>query len=302
MKFLPTIHLGILRAGKWAIITSLFLLLIGQTPLPLLAQAPQPGNTLEATLAAQTTARVIVALRVPSTSGEIAIQQTQDNLLQQVSPDEFRLLHQYESLPGLVGEVTTTGLETLRSQPEVAAVALDLPVQTAFTASAAFIKVDAVFNQFGLTGQGINVAVLDTGVDVAHLDLANRIVAQHCFSRNGCLPAGLLESDNAQDEQGHGTHVAGIIAGQGLTSPRGLASGVGLVAVRVLGSNGSGFTSDVLAGVDWVVANQATLSVNIINLSLGGGSYQSTCDQTDANPLLYAMAAVRARRSPLSVW
>jgi hypothetical protein len=145
--------------------------------------------------------------------------------------------------------------------------------------------------------------MLDTGVDTAHVDLAAKIAGQHCFNRNGgCLPDNSIESDSAQDENGHGTHVAGIIASQGQSSPRGIAADAGLVAVRVLSQSGSGFSSDVLAGMDWVVAYQPQLNVRVMNLSLGGGSYGGICDQADANTMLYAAAVQAVRQAGITVF
>jgi subtilisin family serine protease len=244
------------------------------------------------------------------------------------------VIQQYQNLPGLVGEVTLAGLAALQQQPEVAAIALDLPVETAdlnpgyapsrfdhaaaagaftlpaaqtldgsFSSSAVFIHADAVQRDFGLNGTGINVAVLDTGVDLAHSDLGTSVVAQHCFNRNGGCPANNgAESDNAQDENGHGTHVAGIIASRGQSSPQGIASRVGLVAVRVLSRTGNGFSSDVLAGIDWVVAHQAELKVKVMNLSLGGGSYSGVCDQADANTMLYTAAVQAAGQAGITIF
>src|SRR5262249_19778604 len=72
---------------------------------------------------------------------------------------------------------------------------------------------------------------------------------------------------------GHGTHVAGIIAGANTkTTPLftgGIAPGANLINVRVLGDDGSGYTSDVLAGIDWVIANKAKYNIRVMNLSLG---------------------------------
>jgi subtilisin family serine protease len=184
----------------------------------------------------------------------------------------------------------------------VAAVALDLPVAIASTENAAWNHL-AGWPELGFTGSGVNVALLDTGVDTGHVDLAERIIDQHCFDRTeNCPPADTDESERAQDENGHGTHVAGIIISQGQTSPGGLAPEAGVVAVRVLGSSGTGFTSDVVAGIDWVVANQASLKVKVMNLSLGGGSYEGVCDGADANTMLYAAAAAAARQAGITIF
>jgi subtilisin family serine protease len=96
--------------------------------------------------------------------------------------------------------------------------------------------------------------------------------------------------------------VAGIVASRGQTTPQGIATAAELVAVRVLGPNGTGFTSDVLAGMDWVVANQAQLGVKVMNLSLGGGGYAGVCDQADANTMLYAAAVQAARQAGITVF
>lgn len=268
-----------------------------------LAQSP---TDVEAAFAAQPTARVIVVLRPveagAAQAGQIA--RSQESVAQALSPADFSLIQTYQTLPGLVGEVTPAGLEALRRQPEVAAIALDLPVEIAdVTPNAGLIGADAVWRDFGLNGAGVRVAVLDTGVDTAHVDLAPSLVSQHCFNRNsGCLPDSSVESDSAQDQNGHGTHVAGIITGRGQTSPPGIAPAAEIVAVRVLGPNGSGFTSDVLAGLDWVVANQSSLNVKVINLSLGGGSYVGVCDGADANTTLYAAAVAAARQAGITIF
>jgi subtilisin family serine protease len=145
--------------------------------------------------------------------------------------------------------------------------------------------------------------VLDSGVDIAHPDLAPRLAAQHCFNKSAqCPPGNTVEGESAPDKYGHGTHVAGIIAGQGQFAPAGLAPGAGLVAVRVLDNNGAGYSSDVIAGMEWVAANQAALKVRVLNLSLGGGSYAGQCDQADANTMLYAAATARLRQAGITIF
>ncbi|NJN96737.1 MAG: S8 family serine peptidase [Anaerolineales bacterium] len=205
-----------------------------------LAQSP---TDVESALAANPTARVIVVLHPveagAAQAGQIA--RSQESVIQAVAPHDFSVIQTYQTLPGLVGEVTSAGLDALRQQPEVAAIALDLPVEIAdVTPNASLIGADAVWQDFGLNGAGVRVAVLDTGVDTAHVDLSPSLVAQHCFNRNGgCLPDSNAESDSAQDQNGHGTHVAGIIAGRGQTSPQGMAprrrngGGAGVRAKRV---------------------------------------------------------------------
>ena len=119
----------------------------------------------------------------------------------------------------------------------------------------------------GATGQGVVVAVIDTGVDLDHREFAGRIVQGYDFVDNDIF---------ADDGNGHGTHVAGTIAGAyddfGVT---GVAFNSQIMPVRVLGSDGSGYTSDIISGIRFAADNNA----DVINLSLGGGGYsQSMAD------------------------
>lgn len=115
----------------------------------------------------------------------------------------------------------------------------------------------------GVTGAGIGVAVIDSGI-APHAALKNKVVANVSF---------VTGDPSTNDAFGHGTHVAGIIAGAATNASSayssGVAPGVQLVNVRVLGADGTGYTSDVIAGIDWAVANRAAYNIRIINLSLG---------------------------------
>ncbi len=111
----------------------------------------------------------------------------------------------------------------------------------------------------GLTGDGVKVAVLDTGIDPTHPDLADRIVASRDFSGKGSVVDGA----------GHGTHVASTLAGSGAASQgryRGVAPDADLLVGKVLGDDGSGPTSAVIEGARWAAAQGA----DIVNMSLGG--------------------------------
>jgi subtilisin family serine protease len=143
-------------------------------------------------------------------------------------------------------------------------------------------------------GDGITIAVVDSGIDLAHEDLASKVVAQtSCFGTGGDASRC---SGTAQDDNGHGTHVAGIAAAT-TNNERGIAGvapGAGLMAVRVLanectgqGANrtctATGTAGDVAAGIRWAVDHGA----HVINLSLGGSTLQDVvvgcafCDAID---------------------
>lgn len=110
----------------------------------------------------------------------------------------------------------------------------------------------------GLSGSGVKVAVLDTGVDPTHPDLAKRILKAENFS----------DSPTVDDRYGHGTHVASILAGDGTAaggSRRGVAFGAQLLSGKVLGDDGSGSLSDIIEGMQWA----ADQGARIVNMSLG---------------------------------
>ncbi len=148
-----------------------------------------------------------------------------------------------------------------------------------FTVSAS--GADIAFNQQGLTGAGITVAVIDSGIQSSRADL--------CYP-NTHRPRTLVsinfasDTNRTEDLCGHGTHVAGIIAGNGAASTGplfsrtfyGIARGAGLINLRVLDGNGQGAVSNVLAAIDWAIAHKSAYNIRVLNLSLGhpvGESY-----------------------------
>src|SRR5215210_126267 len=110
-------------------------------------------------------------------------------------------------------------------------------------------------------------AVLDTGIDAGHVDLDEGKVIGFVQ----CLESPCA-AHSPYDDEGHGTHVSGTIAGDGdgpSPAGRGVAPGAGLVGVKVLDSHGDGFTSDVVAGIEWTIANRDTYGIEALNISLG---------------------------------
>lgn len=114
-------------------------------------------------------------------------------------------------------------------------------------------------------GRGVNVYVLDTGINTQHVDFGGR-------AQWGTNIAGGANADN----QGHGTHVAGTIGG----SKFGVAKGANLIAVKVLGDGGSGSTSRLVQGIEWVIAHASSRgnspSKSVVNMSLGGAYSAAT--------------------------
>jgi serine protease AprX len=118
--------------------------------------------------------------------------------------------------------------------------------------------------QDGIAGNGVTVAVLDSGIadDLDFTGAANRILASVNFA----------DERRTSDPGGHGTHIAGIIAGNGSRSDGqfgGIAPQANIVDVRVVGNAGSGRVSSVIRGIEWAIANRAAYNIRVINLSLG---------------------------------
>ena len=166
-----------------------------------------------------------------------------------------------------------TGVDNLSGDPSVQT-SMSVSVKAtgadqAWAGSSGLLGLGAIS---GVTGQGIGVAVVDSGIS-PHAALANKVVANVSF---------VTGDPSVLDAFGHGTHVAGIIAGTGSVAGSvtplykgGIAPGVKLINVRVLGANGTGLTSDVIAGIQWAINNRATYNIRVINLSLGHPVFES---------------------------
>jgi hypothetical protein len=131
------------------------------------------------------------------------------------------------------------------------------------------IGLDRVFSDYPYRGNGYSVAVIDTGIDYRHPALGggwgSRVIAGYDFVNNDSDPI---------DDNGHGTHVAGII-GSSDANYTGIAPGVNLVALKVLGADGSGSFGDVEDALRWVINNRSQYNIVAVNLSLGVGNYTS---------------------------
>ncbi|HEX8923581.1 MAG TPA: S8 family serine peptidase, partial [Patescibacteria group bacterium] len=131
-------------------------------------------------------------------------------------------------------------------------------------------------------GKGVGVAVIDTGIDLTHPDLAANIVANTtCVAR----------TNDGNDDNGHGSHVAGTIAAVDNTiGVVGVAPQAKLIAVKVLDSSGNGSWSSVICGIDWVTSNASRYNIKVANMSLGGsGSGDNNCGLTNNDALHQAI-------------
>ncbi|MFR4987046.1 MAG: S8 family peptidase [Lachnospirales bacterium] len=136
-----------------------------------------------------------------------------------------------------------------------------------------------IVQENGYTGKGIGIAILDTGISPNNdfLYPQNRILAFKDFINNKAKP---------YDDNGHGTHVAGIAGGSGINSNgkyRGIAPDCNFIGVKVLNNEGKGNASDVLAGLQWVMDNKEKYNIKVANLSIG------TSNTSSNDPLVKAV-------------
>ncbi|MBI5305197.1 MAG: S8 family peptidase [Chloroflexi bacterium] len=172
----------------------------------------------------------------------------------------YRLIH------ASAFSATPDAINQLSDRDDVEMIWFDGQAHTMLNTSVPLIRAPLLW-QAGLTGKGIKVGVVDTGLDATHPDFAGRVAAIKDFTGEGDL-----------DGNGHGTHVAGTIGGSGAASGgvyRGVAPECTLYAAKVLTSSGFGSISGVIAGVEWAVDQ----GVRTMNLSLG---MDGSCDGTDA--------------------
>jgi len=181
------------------------------------------------------------------------------------------------SLPLLnakVIDLPNAALEALVADPSVARVSVDRRVVGSMERTGATIGAAAVRQELGLDGTGVGIAVIDSGIAAWHDDLASAAggqrVTQFVDLVNGW--------QTSYDDYGHGTHVAGIIAGNGFDSNgarTGIAPGANLVVLKVLDDSGAGYVSDVIAALDYVVAHKDELNIRVVNLSIATPVYES---------------------------
>ncbi len=215
-----------------------------------------------------------------------------------------QVVREFETVPFIALEASPRALGAAQRSPRVADITEDRVNSALLSQSAPIVQAPTMWSN-GYTGSGQTVAVLDTGVDSSHTFLAGKVVEEACYSGNSSCPNGTTTQTGAGSGApctyaasgcSHGTHVAGIAAGQGSFS--GVAKGADVMAVQVFsrftGANcGSGedpcalsYTSDLIKGMERVYALRSTRSFSSVNMSLGGGRFFSNCDLEPAKAII----------------
>src|SRR5688572_9656908 len=191
-------------------------------------------------------------------------------------------------------EASAFEVQRIAADPAFAHLSGDVPVRSAMSVSNRSTGADQTRSGTsgllgllgsipGVTGKGIGIALLDSGIASNHKALIGRVVKRVDLVSDGSPKL---------DPFGHATHIAGLIAGNasasaGVTTKYtgGIAPGANLIDVRVLGANGTGLTSDVIDGIDWVIRNKSLYNIRIINLSLG----HAVMESSETDPLCMAV-------------
>lgn len=194
------------------------------------------------------------------------IARTGDDLARDFGPDGVRLVRRYSHLPMAQVSVPREALARLASDPRVEAIAPNRVARAWRGEGKALMRVPQV-QSAGYNGSGVTVAVIDSGVDYTHAELSP---GGSTLAAKTIKGADAVDNDgDPMDGEGHGTSVAGIVAG----SNGGVAPAAKVYAVRVLDDSGSGTVSNIMAGINDVVATVTggnPFNIRVTNLSLGG--------------------------------
>jgi subtilisin family serine protease len=222
-----------------------------------------------------------------------------DAVVARVEGAGFEAVRRFRGVAALAALVDADGLRRLANDPAVARVSLDVRVHAQLSESVPLVRLDRL-QQWNITGAGTSVAIVDTGIDLDHPDVADAIAGERCFCSDalpgpfGCCHDGSDDQSTpgaGQDDNGHGTRVASIVTSAAVAAPLGGAPDAQVVAVKVLDAAGSGFISDVVRAIDWIADTRP--DVRVVNLSLGGGLYTGDCDDFDASTLAVSQAVDR---------
>ena len=247
--------------------------LLISVPAPLRAQQPA-ADKLDAVVqerAAQAAGRSRVIVRFAGAPDARAITERRGRAGRRLDAER-----------AIVAEVDNARLAELGRDPRVARLMIDRPVFPTLFRTGAATGATVARDEFGLTGAGVGVVVIDSGVTSWHDDLyladgVTRLDGRiaHFKDFTGTAAAAATPSD----EYGHGTHVAGIISGSGMDSGgarSGIAPGAHLVVLKVLDGDGNGYISDVIAALDYAVAIKDLFNIRVINLSVASGVFESS--------------------------
>ena len=300
---------------------------------------------IESMIEQQGKVRVIIGLDVPvMPEGELdgpqaiqnqkqAIQNSQESILKLLSTSTILSsdTYQFKHVPYISTVIDMSSLSVLQSSPMISSIMPDIAVPPLLIDSTSVIGADEVwsssFENVGYTGAGQQIVILDTGVDKNHPFLAGKIVSEACYSSNvssdsstSLCPGGVTESTTIDSGLpcpssisgcDHGTHVAGIAAGDSFmyvgNEYHGVARDAQVIPIKVFSQfNDSSncffqtpcvlsYTSDQMKALERVLElhqNDPNLNIASINMSLGGGEFSTICDTQPLKPIIDQLKSV----------
>lgn len=267
------------------------------------------------------TVRVIIGLRtnfIPEgrlatglvQSQRTAIAKTQNVILSKLSTYKPTAITQFQTIPYFAAKLNARALTALQSDPNIISIQEDIAVPATLTESIPVVKANGSWES-GFTGAGQTVAILDTGVDSSHPFLEGKVVSEACYSTTdstyqstSLCPNGSLQQVGTGSavnctttiaDCNHGTHVAGIAAGNG-PNFSGVARDAKIIAIQIFSRFNStnqcyplpapcilSYASDQIRALEQVYNLRSSFSIAAANMSLGGGNYTTNCDASYGN-------------------
>ncbi|MDD5340060.1 MAG: right-handed parallel beta-helix repeat-containing protein, partial [Candidatus ainarchaeum sp.] len=255
---------------------------------PLPGIAPAGKLSLQGMAARDGSVPVIVKLKDVEPAGQASIAaamgDSQAAVLSTLSAGEFQPVYRYTIINGFSGRATPDGLQKLLDNPAVESVSYDRELHIALDVSVPHINAPEVWNitvnGSSMNGTGQTVCIIDTGINYTHPDFGGYLTFPNAKVVGGY---DYINNDsNPMDDNGHGSHVAGIVASMDATY-RGVAPGAKIAMVKVCNAGGSCPGSAMLAGIQWCANNASLFNISAISISIGGGAYEDgwDCDTDD---------------------
>ncbi len=203
---------------------------------------------------------------------------------------DLELIRTFSSVNGFSGQIKPAGIEKLRNNPNVERIVINKILHPALDFSIPQVNANDAWNLsvggYNISGHLETVCVIDTGIDTDHPAFQNKILAEHCFCNvagTPCCAGSKSEALTAEDDQGHGTHVAGIAAGNDSTYT-GIARDARIVALKVCNnaSSASCTSADIISAIDWCTNNATTYNISVISMSIGDSTQNNAYCNSDS--------------------
>lgn len=214
-------------------------------------------------------------------TGDVNLSRLQDDFARKMGANgaTAEQLYTFKYLPFSVLRVDQQGLQNVKNYSDDVKIWENLEVKSQLFESTQMVGAPQQWAMGG-TGKGQTIAIIDSGVDASHPMLAGRVVFEACIILFGCRDGKSIDIGPGASitKTKHGTHVAGIAAGNG-NGVKGVAPEASIASFKVLSESGGGRTIDILVALDMIFKMKVedALNINVVNMSLGGGYFKEPC-------------------------